>query len=720
MLSRKDLIAKPVQLNLGQVDTKRAEIKAYFNQTYQSYEALFETLASDSAYYERPCALRHPLIFYFGHTATFFTNKLVLAKLLPQRINPKIESICAIGVDEMSWDDLNEAHYDWPSVAEVRAYRQAVQTAINHLIDTLEFTLPIDWQSPMWPIMMGIEHERIHLETSSVLIRQLPLTSVKPSPLFPVCPDHDTAPQNRLIKVPAGEITIDRQDPKPFYGWDNEYGHHHAKVAEFKAAAYLVSNQEYLAFVEAGGYENAAYWSDEGNRWRLFTPLKHPTFWVKNNQPSSAETWKLRCMTTEIPMPWNWPVEVNFLEAEAFCTWKAQQSGLPIRLPSEDEYQRLADFTQAQDHLEQANVNLQQFASSTPVDRFKTGEFFDVIGNVWQWTQTPIYSYEGFKVHPLYDDFTTPTFDNKHNIFKGGSWISSGNEINGDSRYAFRRHFFQHAGFRYIESKNPVQTEFATYETAADIIEACEFQFGETYFGIENFAKAYAQLAIKSAQKQPGLVNFKAKNGLKVLEVGCSVGRGAFELAKYFESVTALDFSARFIRVANQLQSMGAVHYTLPLEGEIVDFKEQSLEHLGLAETAQRCAFFQQDASNLKARFSGYDMIVCANHLEKMAKPQSFLTECHQRLNEGGLLLLGSTYAWSEAICPKNDWLGGYKDSHSGENVTSLEGISNLLSNHFELIGEPHSLPLILRHNQRQFSHQLSEFTLWQKKTQPK
>jgi hypothetical protein len=52
----------------------------------------------------------------------------------------------------------------------------------------------------------------------------------------------------------------------------------------------------------------------------------------------------------------------------------------------------------------------------------------------------------------LYDDFSTPTFDGKHTLIKGGSWISTGNEALKSSRYAFRRHFFQHAGFRYLVS----------------------------------------------------------------------------------------------------------------------------------------------------------------------------------------------------------------------------------------------------------------------------
>ncbi|BBP47078.1 SAM-dependent methyltransferase [Thiosulfatimonas sediminis] len=704
-----NLISHNIVLNHGDVESKRAEIKSYFNQTFDLYEALFETLANDEAFYLRPCSLRHPLIFYFGHTATFFTNKLVLAKLLPKRINPQIEAMCAIGVDEMSWDDLNDAHYDWPSVQAIRNYRQEVRAAINQLIDQVEFTMPINWQSPLWPVMMGIEHERIHLETSSVLIRQLPIESVLPSPLFPLCPLQDvSAPNNTLLTVTAGDININHQDPAQYYGWDNEYGKHHAHVQAFKASQYLVSNQEFFEFVEAGGYENSQYWDEEGNRWRTFSPVKHPSFWLQKDNK-----WYLRCMTDEIAMPWSWPAEVNFHEAAAFCRWKAEQTGKPIRLPSEDEWLRLRDFSQALDYQDEANCNLQMYASSTPVNGCAAGDFFDVIGNVWQWTQTPIYPFDGFKVHPLYDDFTTPTFDNQHNIFKGGSWISTGNEINGHSRYAFRRHFFQHAGFRYIESKAEVQTEFSTYETDGSVAQYCEFHYGAEYFNVPNFAKTYAQHAINIISTDR---DFSHRADLRVLEVGCSVGRACFELATYFNEVTGLDFSARFIRIANQLQTTGSVLYTIPQEGEIMAFKEQKLRDLGLAKTASKCEFLQQDASNMKPIFTGYDMIIAVNLLDRLYEPKKFLQDVAHRLNDGGLLMLASPYSWDETFTQKENWLGGYKDGQSGENVHTLESIEQLLSPDFAMLGAPQDIPFVIRETQRKFQHTMSQLTLWKKR----
>lgn len=56
------------------------------------------------------------------------------------------------------------------------------------------------------------------------------------------------------------------------------------------------------------------------------------------------------------------------------------------------------------------------------------------LGNVWQWNETPMHPLDGFKVHPLYDDFTTPTFDTRHNLILGGSWVSTGNEATTKAR----------------------------------------------------------------------------------------------------------------------------------------------------------------------------------------------------------------------------------------------------------------------------------------------
>ena len=92
----------------------------------------------------------------------------------------------------MSWDDLSDSHYQWPTVQAVKDYRQQVRTMVDDIIRSTPLTSAIDWQHPWWPIVMGIEHERIHLETS--LIRQHALHFVKTHPSWPICQYNSDAP----------------------------------------------------------------------------------------------------------------------------------------------------------------------------------------------------------------------------------------------------------------------------------------------------------------------------------------------------------------------------------------------------------------------------------------------------------------------------------------------------------------------------------------------
>ena len=320
---------RTIVLNEGDPERKRMEILEYFHRTFDIDEKLYETLKYDDTFYLRADRLRHPLIFYFGHTATFFINKLVIARVIEQRINPLFESMFAVGVDEMSWDDLDATHYDWPTRQEVREYRDKARELVDGLISSLPLKLPITWEDPFWAIMMGIEHERIHLETSSVLIRQLPIDQVVRHPLWEICREAGEAPENALLPVTGGRVVLGKDKDHPLYGWDNEYGRHEAEVAGFRAAKYLVSNREFLAFVEAGGYRERQWWTEEGWNWRTFREAEHPLFWVNIDKG-----WRLRTMVEEIDMPWNWPVEVNYLEAKAFCYWQSARTGSPIRLPT--------------------------------------------------------------------------------------------------------------------------------------------------------------------------------------------------------------------------------------------------------------------------------------------------------------------------------------------------------------------------------------------------
>ena len=714
MLSR--IKSRSVLLTGSDATEKREQVRDYFHRTFDVYEKLFEVITDDRAFYERPEPLRHPLIFYFGHTATFYINKLVTAKATT-RIDPTLEGMFAIGVDEMSWDDLNDDHYDWPSVDRVREYRRAVRERVDQLISEIDWTPPVRWEDlPAWAVFMGIEHERIHLETSSVLIRQLETRWVRPHDDWPVCDTAETdpaaAPMNELLDVPGGTVVQGKSHDAPLYGWDNEYGRLETTVKPFKASRMQVSNAEFLAFVEDGGYDTPEWWTEEGRRWLDYRGAAHPVFWVPRGDSQGQSSWGYRAMTHEIDMPWDWPVDVNYLEAKAFCNWLSEQTGKPIRLPTEPEYERLREVAGVPDEPEwgeraPGNINLEYWASACPVNRFAHGEFFDVIGNVWQWSETPIDAFEGFEPHPIYDDFSVPTFDNQHNLIKGGSFISTGNEATRDARYAFRRHFFQHAGFRYVEGdpvRPPASKESGYYETDALLAQYCDFHYGRSYFGVANFPRALAEYALRQME---------GRSHGAALDIGCATGRATFELVPYFETVTGLDFSARFIQVAQAMLDDGQIAWALPTEGELTEDRAVALESLGLA-AGDNIDFWQQDACNMKPHFTGYDLVLAGNLIDRLYDPGKFLDDIAGRINAGGLLVLASPYTWQEESTPRERWLGGFVED--GRPVSTLDTLLKRLEPHFELVGEPADIPFVIRETARKYQHSVSQVTVWAKK----
>ena len=691
----------PITLDGTSILEKRREIKAYFRSTFSLFEKVFELLKDESVFYKRSEPTRHAMIFYFGHTATFYINKLVLMQIIDKRINPHFESLFAVGVDEMEWDDLDNKNYEWPQVSEVREYRKAVQEVVENLIDTLEFRLPISESCPMWILLMGIEHEKIHIETSLVLHRQMPLEFIKEVSAFKLCQVSGEAPKNELITIPATKVKLAKEKTHHLYGWDNEYGVYEEDVPIFHAAKFLVSNGEYMEFVNAGGYKESSFWDAEGLEYLHLSNAAAPAFWVEEDG-----VYRYRALFKIIDMPLDWPVEVNALEAEAFCRYKTQKEQKEFTLPSESEHRALYEYAKIEDvpafDEMSANVNFAHYCSSVPVNTFAFNGVYDVVGNVWQWSRTPIRGFEGFDVHKAYDDFSTPTFDEKHALILGSSWASSGNIMTKHSRYAFRKHFYQNAGFRYVVSQKKENEMVDIYETDELVSQYCEFQYGETHFGVKNFALACAELGDKYAHKKT-----------KALDLGCATGRASFELAKYFDYVEGIDFSARFVQVGAKLKNEGYIAFSTKEEGDIVDKKRISIEELGLKSQQEKVSFWQGDACNMKSNFSGYDFIMATNLIDRLYEPKLFLESVHERLNDEGVLMLTSPYTWQESSTKKELWLGGFVDE-TGKEVQTIESLKTILAAHFELV-HLQDLEFVIKETRRKFQHTIAQVSIWKK-----
>jgi 5-histidylcysteine sulfoxide synthase len=587
----------PVTLTGNDPRKKREQILKYFNDSYETFEKLFDMLKDESVFYKKSEPTRHPMIFYFGHTATFYINKLILSRIINKRINPGFESIFAIGVDEMSWDDLDGSRYDWPGVDEVREYRKKVKTLVQNLIETLPLKLPITQDDPFWIILMGIEHERIHIETSSVLHRQMPIRFIKKLKEFTICDRDNPVVENEMITISEKNLKLGKKEDHHLYGWDNEYGEYNTKVEEFKVSKYLVSNDQFMEFVKDKGYEDERFWDEEGKKFLKNTKAEHPIFWIKEKE----DQYLYRTLMDIIPLPLSWPVEVNCLEAQAYLRWKTIKDNITYTLPSEKQFYSVYEEAGIKDipelEISNYNIDLAHFASAAPVDRFCQNGIFDPIGNVWQWTRTPIHPFEGFKVHPVYDDFSVPTFDGKHNLIKGGSFISTGNEIMKHSRYAFRRHFYQHAGFKYV--------------IGTETIDIKELDSKDNFIELE-LSKHKRDNKITNIYKHI-LTLIGDYNHNNALEIGCSIGTGSIELSKKCNRVTGVDTTARIIKEAED---------TLKGYKNITNIE-----------------YWQVDPCNMKPHFKDYDLIVINDILNRIYSPISLLQTLHNKLNNNGIVI---------------------------------------------------------------------------------
>lgn len=254
-------------------------------------------------------------------------------------------------------------------------------------------------------------------------------------------------------------------------------------------------------------------------------------------------------------------------------------------------------------------------------------------------------------------------------------------------------------------SRKPAMTALYTrYYSDAAVSQYCDAHYGSDKFGVANFSKQMVQLCATALEGKPQR---------RALDLGCAVGRSSFELAAHFDQVTGVDFSSRFIEIARRIQKRGRVCYQLLEEGVLISDHEVFLTDHGLAETASRATFFQGNARCLETRHCDYDLVLAANLIDRIREPRKFLTEIHQRLIIGGLLVIASPYDWLEQYTPRKQWLGGY--FRAGTPLTSLQGLDKKLSKHFTRIGEPQEVEFVIRETARTFHHNISQVTLWQR-----
>src|ERR1700692_2444271 len=244
-------------------------------------DALFNIVRADSIY-ERPIPERHRIIFYVGHLEAFDWNLLHENVLGLKSFHPEFDRLFAFGIDPVGGGLPDDQPSDWPSLEAVPDYVSKIRAALDEKLTdgSLEsFSAKRDGFALDTLLNVAIEHRLMHVETLAYMLHQLPLDrKVSHGNSFHLA----TSPvAHRMIEIPAGAATLGLPRPGEAFGWDNEFEAHAAHGPPFNIGQYEVTNEQFLEFMAAGGYETRAYWSDEDWTWKAAHGVSHPVFWTK-------------------------------------------------------------------------------------------------------------------------------------------------------------------------------------------------------------------------------------------------------------------------------------------------------------------------------------------------------------------------------------------------------------------------------------------------------
>lgn len=242
------------------------------------------------------------------------------------------------------------------------------------------------------------------------------------------------------------------------------------------------------------------------------------------------------------------------------------------------------------------------------------------------------------------------------------------------------------------------------YETDELLSQYLDFHFGESHFGVGNYPARCARICQEL---------MAGRDKVRALDLGCAVGRTAFELGRVFAEVVGVDLSTRFVEAATTLQRDGAIDFFRRDEGELGQRVTLTVDDLDLSRAAQKVSFATGDACNLTEEHRDYDLIFAGNLIDRLQDPAAFLRDLHNRLSANGTLVISSPYTLLADFTPRANWIGGFE--HLGQPRTVLDGMREVLSDHFEEIQEPQDVPFVIRETRRKFQHTIAELSAWRR-----
>lgn len=395
----------------------------------------------------------NPLRWEIGHVAYFY-EYFILRQLYGH------DSILGDKADEL-YDSIAVAHdtrWGLPllSTADTLTYMQDVLDKLcQHLEQNNQDGMASEQDSFIY--QFGAFHEDMHTE-AFIWARQ---TLAYPTPDFAGARDlqheRNAGSHPGYVNVPGGTFLQGAAPDAPFL-FDNEKYAHTVAVKPFTIAKAPVTNQQFVAFVNDGGYQQDRFWDEEVWQYMQTHELKNPGYWL----PAGENNWQMRRFERDIELPLHEPVShVTWHEANAYCKWAGE------RLPTETEWEVAALGETAEDGNLAPTKRRYPWGNTPPDDMranldgralgpvdvaaFPGGDSAfgcrQMLGNIWEWTADVFNPYPEFSVD-AYQEYSQMLFGTTR-VLRGGAWTTRSRMMHGTYRNFFEPHRWNvFSGFR--------------------------------------------------------------------------------------------------------------------------------------------------------------------------------------------------------------------------------------------------------------------------------
>lgn len=314
-----------------------------------------------------------------------------------------------------------------PLTSEIIEYRKYVTKSIVELMNELSRKEFLEIEEVL---EVGIHHEQQHQELLLMDIKRN-FYSNPIRPKFNLDHAHGSYIHSEAIwqNIPSGRSLIGVSQNSPAFAYDNEKDLHTQWIESCMISSHLITNEEYLVFMESGGYENSTLWLSDGWEFKNKMGWNAPLYWEYE-----SGKWWIFTLSGMMPLDLSAPVvHVSYYEAQAYANWRG------ARLPTEFEWETAARMEAGESHfLEEGYYD--------PTSTEEEYDYFSQIhGEVWEWTQSAYLPYPRYEKYQRGLGEYNQKFMCNQMVLRGGSCITPRSHY----RNTYRNFYYPHMRWQY-------------------------------------------------------------------------------------------------------------------------------------------------------------------------------------------------------------------------------------------------------------------------------